>query len=75
MCLFIFLCHKCKSYQCPKYLSHTTNNTYEDVMKIQSDQDFLKELIEKYWFITNDILDSKIYYPLEGYLYPDTYYF
>lgn len=56
-------------------IEKNTNNTYDDVMKTQSDQEFLKELIDKYWFITDDILDSKIYYPLEGYLYPNTYNF
>ena len=29
----------------------------------------------KYWFLDNIILNDKIYYSLEGYLYPDTYYF
>ena len=30
-------------------------------------------LIEKYWFITDEIKNKDIYYPLEGYLFPDTY--
>ena len=35
---------------------------------------YLNELIDKYWFLTSDILDSDIMFPLEGYLYADTYF-
>ena len=35
----------------------------------------IKTLIDKYWFLTDDIKNSNIYYPLEGYLYPETYVF
>ena len=45
----------------------------EDILATLSDPDYLNELINKYWFLSADILDEKIYYPLEGYLYPDTY--
>ncbi len=40
-----------------------------------SDNDYIKTLINKYWFLDDVILDSNIYYPLEGYLAPDTYNF
>ena len=30
-------------------------------------------MIEKYWFITDEIKNGDIYYSLEGYLFPDTY--
>lgn len=56
-------------------IDNNTNNTTEDVMNIFKDTDYLKELINKYWFLTDKILDSKIYYPLEGYLFPETYRF
>ena len=56
-------------------IASNTNNSEEDVMKTLKDQDYLKELIDKYWFITDEVLNSKIYYSLEGYLYPDTYRF
>ena len=39
-----------------------------------SDRAYLKELIKKYWFLTDEILASNIMYPLEGYLYADTYF-
>lgn len=58
-----------------KVIASKTNNSYDDVIKKNSDKEYLKKLIDKYWFLTDDILDSKIYYPLEGYLYPDTYRF
>ena len=47
----------------------------EDVLKTWADKEFLNELIDKYWFLTDDILNDKLYYALEGYLYPDTYAF
>lgn len=46
---------------------------YEEAMEIINDKDYVKELIKEYWFLTDDILNSKIYYPLEGYLFPSTY--
>lgn len=52
-----------------------TNNTEEDVFNLLKDEEYLKGLIQDYWFITDKILDSKIYYSLEGYLFPDTYRF
>jgi len=58
-----------------KTISDNTSNSYEDVMKVFEDKTYAKELIDDYWFLTNEILDKNIYYPLEGYLYPDTYTF
>ena len=56
-------------------IANNTNNTEEDVMNVFKDTDYLKSLVKDYWFITDAILDNKIYYPLEGYLFPDTYRF
>ncbi len=58
-----------------KIISQNTNNKYEDVLKKVNDKAYLQKQINKYWFLTNDILNSNIYYKLEGYLYPDTYEF
>lgn len=58
-----------------KIISNNTNNKYEDVIKVFEDREYAKNLIDKYWFLTDDILKSGIYYPLEGYLFPDTYEF
>lgn len=49
--------------------------TEEEILAKMSDKDYLKSLIEKYWFIEEDILNENIMYPLEGYLFPDTYAF
>ena len=56
-------------------ISNNTNNTYEDVINKVNDEKYIDSLIEKYWFLTNDIKNNKIYYDLEGYLFPDTYSF
>ena len=47
----------------------------EEIYKVISDKKYLNELIKKYSFLTEDILNSEIYYPLEGYLFPATYEF
>lgn len=56
-----------------KLISENTNNSYEDIMNVFTDKEYTKSLIDKYWFLENDILNDKIYYPLEGYLFPNTY--
>lgn len=43
-----------------------------DTMK---DVQYIDSLISKYWFLTNSIKDANIIFPLEGYLFPDTYFF
>ncbi len=58
-----------------KVIANNTNNSYEDVIRLLEDKTFAKEMIDEYWFLDDSILDSKIYYPLEGYLFPDTYEF
>lgn len=56
-----------------KIINHNTNNTEDDVYELLEDENYLDSLIEKYWFLTDDIKNTNIYYPLEGYLYPNTY--
>ena len=58
-----------------KIIEDNTNNSQEDLFNIINDKDYLNNLINKYWFLDDIILNDKIYYSLEGYLYPDTYYF
>ena len=48
--------------------------TADEILEKWSDEEYLKQLIDKYWFLTDDILDKDIMYPLEGYLYADTYF-
>lgn len=56
-------------------IAEKTNNTTNDVYKLLEDEEYISSLIDKYWFLTNKIQNTSIYYPLEGYLYPDTYSF
>lgn len=56
-------------------IADTTNNTTEDVYSLLKDEEYIDSLIQKYWFITDEIKNENIYYPLEGYLFPDTYQF
>ena len=56
-------------------ISENTNNSYDDVIKKASDETFIDTLINKYWFLTENIKNKNIYYSLEGYLFPDTYRF
>ena len=60
-----------------RVIAANTNNTYEEVLDFGSlkNKDYLNSLIEDYWFLTENILKTDLYYPLEGYLYPDTYQF
>ncbi|MEE0771868.1 MAG: endolytic transglycosylase MltG [Anaerovoracaceae bacterium] len=48
--------------------------TRDELIAKWADKAFLQQLIDKYWFITDDILNADIKYPLEGYLYPETYF-
>lgn len=56
-------------------IDENTKNTSQDVFKLVGDEEYISELIKKYWFLKKDIKNESIYYPLEGYLYPDTYKF
>ena len=54
-------------------IAANTNNTEENVYNLLKDEDYLDSIIEKYWFLTDDIKNKDIYYSLEGYLFPETY--
>ena len=56
-------------------IAENTNNTANDVYKLLENKTYISSLIDKYWFLTEEIQNNSIYYPLEGYLYPDTYTF
>jgi len=49
--------------------------TEEEVDAVLEDKDYIKELINTYDVLTEDILNEQIYHPLEGYLFCDTYEF
>jgi len=58
-----------------KVIDSNTENSYDDVMNLIKDKEYLQSLINKYWFIDDSILNNKLYYSLEGYLFPETYRF
>ena len=58
-----------------KTIAENTTNTEQDVFNLLEDEEYIDSLIEKYWFLTDEIKQDDIYYPLEGYLLPDTYAF
>lgn len=62
-----------KSYV--KLISENFEISEDEIIKKINDEEFLKTLIDKYWFITEEVLNKDLYYPLEGYLYPSTYEF
>lgn len=58
-----------------KVIASNTTSTEEEVYQLINNKEYLNELKNKYWFITDEIFDENIYYSLEGYLYPNTYSF
>ena len=58
-----------------KVISNNTSASYDEVISLMKDKQYITGLINDYWFLTDKILDDNIYYPLEGYLAPDTYFF
>ena len=56
-------------------IDQKTENTEEDVHALLSNEEYIDSLIQKYWFLTDEIKNDEIYYSLEGYLFPDTYEF
>lgn len=56
-------------------ISENTNNSYESVIEKTKDNEYLDKVIEKYWFLTDEIKNNQLFYGLEGYLFPETYIF
>ncbi len=56
-------------------IANSTNHTEDEVYKLLENGEYIDSLIQKYWFLTEEIKDENIYYPLEGYFFPDTYEF
>lgn len=49
------------------------DDNQEEILKFWSDPTTLDKIIANYDFVTDEILNEDILYPLEGYFYPDTY--
>ena len=56
-------------------IEENTSISKEEFINATKDKTLLTTLINEYWFLTDSILNEEIYYPLEGYLFPDTYEF
>jgi len=56
-------------------IEECTNNSADTVYELLKDKEYIQSVINEYSFITEEITNKDIYYPLEGYLFPDTYYF
>lgn len=56
-------------------LSPIVGLTAEDLLAEWNNKDYLTQLINDYWFLTDDVFKEGIRYPLEGYIYPATYSF
>lgn len=56
-----------------KIISDNYDYSQEEIIEEINDKEFLKEMVNKYWFLTDEILNDNIYYGLEGYILPDTY--
>ncbi len=61
--------------QVAKEVAKNTNVSESEFLAAGDDEEYIDSLISKYWFLTEDIKNGDIYYPLEGYLFPDTYSF
>lgn len=61
--------------QMASVIAENTNHTKEEVLELAKDTEFIDTMIRKYWFLNDTIKEDEIYYPLEGYLFPDTYQF
>ena len=56
-------------------IASATNHSEEEVISVMNDRELLKEWIEEYWFLTDEILNDDLFFALEGYLAPNTYQF
>ena len=61
--------------QIAKIIEKNTSYSYDDVFNLLSDKEYINSLISTYSFLDESILNENIYYPLEGYLSPNTYNF
>lgn len=58
-----------------KTLSDKLDVTAEELITLWNDEQYIKEMIAQYEFLTDDILNDEVRVSLEGYLAPNTYNF
>lgn len=56
-------------------LADHTVNTKEDILAVWDGDEFINQAIEKYWFVTEEVLAPDLKYALNGYFFPNTYNF
>jgi len=56
-------------------MSSVVDMPADELLATWQDPEFLRPLIDEYWFLTDEILNPVLYHPLEGYIYPITYEF
>ena len=61
--------------QVAKIVEEKASISAEEFIGKITNQEYLKTIQKDYWFLTDSIYNEQIYYPLEGYLFPDTYQF
>ena len=55
-------------------LSNHINSSQEEIINAWNDPIFLNDIISSYTYLTEDIQATGISYPLNGYLFPETYF-
>lgn len=55
-------------------ISEGLNLKTKEVISKWNDEDYYVELTDKYWFLDKDVINKNVLCPLEGYLYPETYF-
>ncbi|MBE6114710.1 MAG: endolytic transglycosylase MltG [Erysipelotrichaceae bacterium] len=58
-----------------KLIAEQTSVTEEELITLWNNKEFLDTMIDKYFFLTEDIYHKEAHIYLEGFLYPETYYF
>lgn len=56
-------------------IAEATNVSAEELLALWNDEEYLRSLMERYPFLTEEIFNPNIRYRLEGYLAPNTYEF
>ncbi|WP_209122864.1 endolytic transglycosylase MltG [Alkalihalobacillus sp. BA299] len=54
-------------------IAQNTNHEKDEIIKLLSDKEYIKGLIDRYPVLTDDVLKEGIRHPLEGYLFPARY--
>ncbi len=57
-----------------KRIAEISNVSEQECLTLWNDEAFLKEMIQKYEFLDESILNDAYHVKLEGYLYPNSYY-